>query len=164
MLIMARVDKRDYGSQDKNTYNLYVDGNLAYVSEPAPELEPERNPEKYVDSRTRRNRARARSIDLRSVGFFAIGLLIVAGACTALIYSQATLNRAKSQVASLSDELITLKDTNDAAMLRIEQGVDVEAIREKAIKEFGMVYPTSDQVVTYSVKDSDYMEQYREVQ
>ncbi len=161
---MARVDKRDYTSKDKNTYNLYVDGNLAYVSEPAPEIPAEQKTEKYIDSKTKRNRARAKSINFRQVIFFALGLLIVGGACSAMIYSQAALNHAKAEVVSLSDELITLKDANDAAKLRIDQSVDVEAIRKKAIKEFGMVYPKKKQVVSYNVKDSDYMEQYREVE
>ena len=163
---MAKVERRSRISSDKNTYSLYVDGNLAYVSEPAlPEEEIKQQEERreYVDSRTRRNRARARSINLRSVAFLAAGIVVVAASCTFLIKSQAALGYAKKQVAALSDELIELKDTNDAKELRIERSVDIEAIRDKAINEFGMVYPSVDQVVNYSVDTSDYMEQYADV-
>ena len=164
---MAKVERRDRVSSDKKTYSLYVDGNLAYVSEPAiPESERKQLEEKksYVDSRTKRNRAKARSINLRSVAFLAVGISVVALSCTFLIKSQAALSYAKKQVAVLSDELIELTDSNDAMELRIERSVDIEAIRDKAINEFGMVYPTVDQVINYNVETSDYMEQYADVE
>ena len=163
---MAKVVRRDRLSDDKTTYNLYVDGNLAYVSEPAvPERERKEEEEnrRYVDSRTKRNRARARSINLKSVIFFALGIVAIALSCTYLIRSQAELSYAKKQVAALSDELIELSDANDATKLRIERSVDIEKIRDKAINEFGMVYPGVDQVKDYSVETTDYMEQYEDI-
>ena len=45
----------------------------------------------------------------------------------------------------------------------IETSVDLEQIKQKAINDLGMKYPAADQVVTYSVQSSDYMNQYGSV-
>ena len=56
-----------------------------------------------------------------------------------------------------------LKMENDIVYNEILSGVDLEYVRDKAVKEFGMNYPAQSQIVYYNAASSDYVRQYEEI-
>lgn len=83
--------------------------------------------------------------------------------CALYIHLQSELNSRMNKVAALETEVLNLTTENDATEKRIETSVDLLKIRDKAMKELGMVYPKEDQIVYISVKSNDYMEQYKDI-
>jgi len=41
--------------------------------------------------------------------------------------------------------------------------VNLDEIREKAMNELGMVYPSRSQVIGYDSKESEYVKQYKDI-
>ena len=62
----------------------------------------------------------------------------------------------------LQKELNTLRQQNDDAQKRLEDAVGRCEVQEKAL-QLGMGYPKEGNVVYYSVEDSDYMFQTRDI-
>ena len=76
---------------------------------------------------------------------------------------QTNVTTRMNHIANLENELSTIKADNKAAESRIATTTNLTDIKEKAIKELGMVYATSSQIVYYNVDDSDYMSQYHDI-
>ena len=74
-----------------------------------------------------------------------------------------TITTQVKQNNELRTELATLRAENDATLEAIENSVDLAAIRDRAINEFGMKYATEDQVIWYNSEDNGYVEQYRDI-
>lgn len=66
-----------------------------------------------------------------------------------------------SNITSLESDLVELRSDNKATRSRISAAEDIEHIKKTAMKKFGMTYPKEDQIVTYTVEESDYMYQYQ---
>jgi len=154
--------------------------NIAYLYGSAapqirPEVEPQRRP--YVEPKSprqeeyeRKRRARERRQLMRekrrsalSVFAMSIATIMIFGMCATYIQLQTELNSRMSKVAELESSLIALRTDNDIMEKRIETSIDLDEIKQRAINELGMNYPTSEQVVYYNVDRTDYMEQYEEV-
>ena len=112
---------------------------------------------------SRRNRERAQSMNLGYVVFLAAATLVCAIACGVFIFLQTNISTNMKAVADLQTQVTDLKERNDAVEKNIETSVDLEQIKQKAINDLGMKYPAADQVITYSVESSDYMNQYGNV-
>lgn len=112
---------------------------------------------------SRRNCQKAKTMNLGYVVFLSVATLVCAITCGVFIYLQSDINTNMAKVAELQTQVSDLKERNDAAEKRIETSVDLEQIKQKAINELGMKYPAADQVITYSVQSSDYMNQYGSV-
>ena len=67
------------------------------------------------------------------------------------------------QISNLETQISELKTTNDASEKRLDTTMNLETIKEKAQKDLGMSYADSDQIVYYSVDNTDYMNQYGSV-
>ena len=52
---------------------------------------------------------------------------------------------------------------NDAAYEKAAASVDLDEVKNIAIKKFGMIYANQGQIITYDVQDSDYVRQYDDV-
>ena len=51
----------------------------------------------------------------------------------------------------------SLRVENEEALSRIERSVDLELIKQVAIRELGMTYPKEGQIITYENVGYDYM-------
>ena len=56
-----------------------------------------------------------------------------------------------------------MTDDNNAYEARINSSVNLEQIRDVAMNQLGMVYPTDGQVVYYDQTEADYVRQYQDV-
>jgi cell division protein FtsL len=149
---------------EEKTY-YYVDGNTVRKAAPVRELprQPEQKPQRHADARTRRNREREKAMSLGHVLFLSAAIAVMAFVCGSLIYLQSEVSSAKSSVAALESELLDMQTDNEALEKRIDTSVQLNDIKNKAINELGMKYPTSDQIVYYTIDNKDYMEQYEDI-
>ena len=58
---------------------------------------------------------------------------------------------------------LRIREQNDAKYKQITTSVDLNHIRDVAINQLGMKYASSDQIVYYTVDNSNYMDQYNDI-
>ncbi len=149
------------------TYSFY-DGNAALENEevlPDRETlrEQERMERKYRRRQEERKRARAlRSMRLQAFGF-TFAIIALAGLFTGYVHLQNSITRTKNNISSLQEEVTTLKADNAAAKNRISTSLNLNAIKDAAVNNLGMVYADTDQIVYYNMENEDYMNQYEEL-
>lgn len=71
--------------------------------------------------------------------------------------------RQKQELGRLESTFQQMKENNDATYNNLMSSVDYQAIRDRAINEFGMAYPSADQVVQYDAVESNFMRQTQSV-
>lgn len=160
----------------KNTVNrnsAYVQGNAVRRKEAAPEYEPkrrepQRSPEEERAKRQRqlaakRNIQKTQKMNGGFIAFLAAATVVCAAFCGLFIHMQSDITMNMENVAALETQISELKTDNDAVEKRLETTMSLDEIKEKAVKELGMKYPVSDQIVEISVENSDYMNQYGSV-
>lgn len=111
----------------------------------------------------RRNLARAKRMGALNFVIMMMATAMIFGMCAVYIQLQSELNSRMSRVATLEAELIALRTDNDIMKKRIETSIDFDEIKDLAINELGMVYPSKGQVVYYQIDETDYMEQYDDI-
>lgn len=164
--------KTDTHRQDGRN-ERYVRGNTVRYLNAEPAYQPKKpervlTPEEEHAKRlrqiaSRRNCQKVKSMNLGYVMFLSAAAIVCAVACGIFISLQTSINTNMKSVAELQTQVSDLKARNDALEKNIETSVDLEQIKQKAINDLGMKYPAADQVVTYSVQSSDYMNQYGSV-
>lgn len=111
----------------------------------------------------RRNRQRELEMNRGYVAFLTVCVLAAAVSAGALVYMQSQLTNRMRNVASLESQVIDLRADNDARYKSLTTSVDLNHIKEVAIKKLGMSYPKEKQVVYYSVENSNYMDQFSDI-
>lgn len=159
----------------KNSY--YIDGNTVRQSEsPAREF-PEVEKQRIIKERHRqekkrkerqlhtakRNRERAMYMSPAYVAFLIVCTVLIFGVCGTYIYLQSSITNHINNIATVENEIINVKSSNDEALKSIETSVDLDAIKYKAMHDLGMVYPSSSQIIYYDVDESDSMTQYSDI-
>lgn len=157
----------------RNKKNAYVHGNTVRRMEAVPEYEPkrrepQRSPEEERKRRQRqlaakRNIQKTQKMNGRFIVFLAAATVVCAVFCGLFIHMQSDITMNMENVAALETQISDLKADNDAVEKRLETTMSLGEIKEKAVKELGMKYPASDQIVEFSVENSDYMNQYGSV-
>ena len=122
-----------------------------------------RAPERALSPEVAAARARALQMNLGYVLFLTLAAVISVAVCVNYLKLQASYTTLQKTSTRLETQLCTLKISNDTEYNRVVSAVDLEEIRERAIGTLGMVYKTSDQIMTYEVPDDDYVRQFREV-
>ena len=56
-----------------------------------------------------------------------------------------------------------MKEQNNTKYNSVMDSVNLDEIREKAMNELGMVYPSRSQVIGYDSKESEYVKQYKDI-
>ncbi|MBO5239247.1 MAG: hypothetical protein J6B50_10825 [Lachnospiraceae bacterium] len=95
--------------------------------------------------------------------FLAFSVLATLTACTMMLSMQAKVTNQSDTISMLQSEIETLTDENNVYENRLNSNVNLEQIRETAINQLGMVYPTEGQVVYYNLTEADYVRQYQDV-
>ncbi|MGN0243442.1 MAG: hypothetical protein ACI4CT_05205 [Lachnospiraceae bacterium] len=116
-----------------------------------------------VKAQAKRNRERAVSINIVDSIFIVAALACVLFACLFYLSAQSKMNACMNSVQSKEKTLQKLVDENNSTVERLNSSLDVEAIYEKATKELGMKYASSDQVVYYKSTSPDYVVQYKNI-
>ncbi len=152
--------------QRQNRYASYarsVEGNTARKYDYDVVREIEKQPQKKISKQTRRNREKARFMNLGQVAF----LCVCMGMAAVLLYGYLTLQSANTaaaaEIAALESELNTLTLDNEEEYSRIMSSVNMEQIKERAIEDLGMQYAQEGQVVVVPSATDDYVRQYQEM-
>ncbi len=151
----------------------YMYGNAAPKLEPKsvpsrkPQIQPVRpesdEQERRRQLKERRNLVRAKRMSALHFVLMLMATAMIFAMCAIYIQLQSELNSKMKQVASLETDLIALRTDNDIMEKRIETSIDLDEIKDRAMNELGMVYPSKDQVIYYQIDQTDYMEQYDDI-
>lgn len=147
----------------------YVDGNTVRKLNTVPSRMPvpgetrEQERRKKADRQTRANRERAMRMNPAYLLFLTMAVALSVGVCGLYIKFQTEVSSRRNHVAALESQILDLRTDNDAALNRIETSVNLEEIKDTAMNSLGMVYPSKDQIVYFTVNIDDYMNQYRDI-
>ena len=151
-----------------STY-YYEEGNAARVMEtealPTREdYERELREEKEFNRRVRiRNHRRQKLQTRRVTAFFAAGVVAIGVLFGSYVHMQNKITTSMNNISRLENQISELKTENAAAKSRIATAVNLNEIKNVAIKDLGMVYANSSQIVYYNVDDEDYMNQLEDI-
>lgn len=95
--------------------------------------------------------------------FLAFAVAATLGACYLMLSMQAKVSTQSNTISTLQSEIETLADDNNAYEARLNSSVNLDQIRDRAMNELGMVYPTEGQVVYYDLTESDYVHQFTDI-
>lgn len=95
--------------------------------------------------------------------FLGGAVLAVLAICCKVLSMQSLVTNQSDEITILQAQVEQLAEDNDAYEIRINNSVDLEAIRDAAVNRLGMVYPTEGQVVYYDLVQADYVRQYQDV-
>lgn len=119
----------------------------------------EEEPRRVLSNETRKNREKARHMNLGYVAFLMVALMVSALILINYIQVQSDYTNSTKEIARLESRLNTLKLSNDEEYNRITSSIDLEEIKRVAIGELGMTYAKEGQIITYSSVGTDYMRQ-----
>lgn len=163
---------------NRRTVN-YIEGNTVRKMEVVPqrrseqvhrELERKQEKDRVREERqreariaARRNQERALQMSPGYVVFLAVAMAAMVGVCGVYLKLQSDIANRMKTVAVLESQVTNLKTDNDANLKRINTSIDLESIKNTAINELGMVYPSKDQIIYFHIDTSDYMNQYEDI-
>lgn len=137
--------------------SVYVQGNTARRLQAVPEIQTQ--PIKKVSNRTRKNRERALHMNVGSVLFMAVAMVVAGLILTWYLTLQSDITGSIKHIAALESELNSLKLANDENYSRITSDINLEEVKRVAIQELGMRYAEEGQIITFNGEGSDYMRQ-----
>lgn len=161
------IDRTLLRGGDRN--EAYVEGNTVRKRNAVPQRitrereEREQEVRRRVDHQTRVNRERAMRMNPAYLIFLTLAVGVVVGVCGLYIKLQSELSGFRKHVAVLESQIFDLRAENDAALNRIETSVDLDEVRDTAQNSLGMVYPSQEQIIYFTVDTNDYMNQYQDI-
>lgn len=169
---MGKRSGRTGVEKDSYRYTNYVEGNAVRRLSAVPDVRKEISTEEDKRRRQEKNRQlkrRQREVEReRKLGRGYL-VFVTAAVCLAsvvvgyTITIQTNISSSMANVAVLKDQIETLRTDNELAEKKLESQLDLESIRDIAINQLGMVYPSREQIVRYDVKNNDYMNQYEDI-
>lgn len=102
-------------------------------------------------------------LDLFAMLFLTAAIIVTVYTCIEYLQVQSQVSSMNKNIASLEDNLLKLKNENDAARTALNTSLDLNYIYKVATEELGMVYPKDNQVITYKSNLSDYVRQYEDI-
>lgn len=152
------------------TRNYYINGNT--VRELDTPVRPQRRSREEIErvkhrknrrNAARRNRQRAMEMSPGYVMFLTAGVLVIAMAAVSFVSLQSQITNRMRNIANLESQVTDLRADNDARYKSVTTSVDLNHVKDVAINKLGMDYPAEDQVVYYTIENSNYMDQYSDI-
>jgi cell division protein FtsL len=151
--------------------NYYINGTTVRELEAAPVRRVKEDPreaerrrkERIRKNAARRNRERAMHMNRGYVAFLTLCVMISVFCAFTYVKLQADVTYNMKHIASLKEQVADLKADNDANYKRITTSVDLNQIKEVAMNELGMSYATEEQVVYYTIDNTNFMDQYSDI-
>lgn len=143
----------------------WEEGNTVRKLVPEEEILPEEpagRPERRVSERTRRNRARARSMSAAYVLFLSALCICSVFFCLHYLQLRSELTTQNETIASMESELSQLRADNDAYYKAAQASLSMDDVKETAEKN-GLDYATQSQIRYYNADDESYVRQYADV-
>lgn len=121
-------------------------------------------PRKKLSAATRKNREKAKHMNLPYVLFLALAVGMAIVMLTGYIRANAEVVSSVERIASLKSSYLNLKADNDEEYNRIVNSVDLNEVKRVALEELGMHYATEGQIITYTDAMGDYVKQYSDIE
>lgn len=163
---MAETKRKIYRKRQRvvRQENIYVYGSAVRMPETVPDNVPEGRPEqKRERDRRKRIARRAMWANFTYGIFLAVAVVIVVAACAGYLSLRSEALRRSENISSLQTELAELTEQNDTAYQAAEDSVNLEAIRNRAVHELGMIHSSQGQVVEYEKITGDMVKQYDDI-
>ena len=112
----------------------------------------------------RRSREQAVQMNFRFVMFMGSLIFLMTICLIGYIKLKADISETNKKISSLESQLTDLRATNNEVYNELTGNIDLEAIREIAIEEFGMQYADQDQIVVYSESKGDSVHQIADLE
>lgn len=167
-----KIMKNETVRQNQQGQQYYVDGNTVrrmeaasdYRARRAERIEREREEELRRKKRiARRNQERALRMSRRYVVFLTMAVIVFGVFAGSYIKVQSDMTARMKKIAAIESQIADLKADNDEAYKRINNSIDLDEVRNRAMNDLGMSYAKESQIVYYSVGDDDYMNQFSEI-
>lgn len=156
----SSVKRKTAYRSEADMRSMYVYGNAA------PKPEYEQKTEETVKRSTRESRQRQRRalyVNKGYVIFLAVAAALALIVCVNYVQLQSKITSRTQNIASMQAELADLREENNTRYNEVMDSVNLETVREKALKDLGMVYADKDQIVEYDNPAGDYIKQYEEI-
>jgi len=153
-------------AKDKHYNRAYmVDGTAARQLQVVPDYEREQEQvtRPRVTEAPRRAPKLSHGIDFISMTLLVAAMAITLYLCYNYLQVQGNIVQLKRDVAVLDQELTTLLNENDALEEGLNGQIDWDVVYQTAVKEFGMVYPNNNEVVTYESTRNGHVIQYKDI-
>lgn len=111
----------------------------------------------------RRNRERNMAMGVGYACFLCVCSVVCAAVCFFWITTQSHNSHLKKQVMQMQNQVSDLQMENNQKYKNITTSMDINHVKEVAIYELGMDYPSEEQVVYYSVEKNNYMDQFADI-
>ena len=143
----------------------YVNGSAApddFWSERS--MEEVHRSNKDIRLAARKSREQAVQMNFRFVMFMGSLIFLMTICLIGYIKLKSDISESNKEISSLETELTELRATNNEVYNELTGNIDLEAIREIAIEEFGMQYADQDQIVVYSESKGDSVHQIADLE
>lgn len=141
----------------------YVYGNTAEKIDVrrAIEEEPTHSTLKALRSETKRQKKM--NMSALYVVFLMVVCLVLVKSLVTYISLMSDNNAIVERISAYETQVNDLKVANDDEYSKMVNDVDLEEVRRIAVEELGMVYADSDQIITYTRENSDYVRQLEDL-
>lgn len=159
---MARTSKTSRKTMNSEHYTApYMDGSTAVAYDRQPEQVPFYEQPLVQEPRPSKKRASVNPVyTLVLVSLVFLMLLI----CVMILKAQFTVAATSDRVIELKQELTAIRRENAHLESIIHEELDLVAIKEVAMMDYGMVYPTDSDVIRIHPVASGYTVQYASVE
>lgn len=162
------MERTQYSNRRQTAYQAgravsrqeYIYGNAV----PDIKRELEEAPRKKLSVATRKNRDKAKHMNLPYVMFLVLATGMMICMLVGYIQANAAVVSSVDTIASLESRYLNLKADNDEEYNRIVNAVDLDEVKRIAQEELGMHYATEGQIITYTDEMSDYVRQYSDIE
>jgi cell division protein FtsL len=125
-------------------------------------------PQETEQRQLRRNlaaetRERTLRMNMRYVLFLTAAAVATVTICIFYLKLQAVSTQMQKQTIRLQTQLKDIRMENDTVYSEILSGVDLEHVKEVAMNELGMTYPSENQIIAYDAAPGDYVRQFEEI-
>lgn len=156
----------------KTDWKVHREGNQLYIRESVvrkpkfeanPEIDQVHTRQRELNRQRRRNKEYAQAMNRRYIAFLMCSALLVFASVAVYLMQLSNASVNKKAIQALETQVNDMRHENDEWEVRMESGVNPEAIRKSAIEDLGMVYAGQEQIVNYDYEESDYVRQYEEI-
>lgn len=124
-----------------------------------------------VERQRRSNESRRRRLqkeqetrmDLASFGFLTAAVICTFFVCISYLKVQGNVTNTSKKIAALESEIISIKNTNQIELEKIDDSVDLSYVYKVATQDMGMVHPDAEQIIQYEQVKSDYLKQFADI-
>lgn len=104
-----------------------------------------------------------RVISLRYVLLLTFSAFFLLFTCVSYLKLQTDVYNQSQTVSNMESTLLYIKEDNSARSTSIMSGINLVEIKDKAMNEFGMIYPIEGQIIEYESGNADMVRQYHEI-